>query len=163
MTTNISLLEWLNDAFEKPGGEPQSVHLDELDDWNPVKSSGTQYACEAYALLEEAARAVVMRPETNWNSIVLYLPLGMTKDIAFWDQLLWDRVAEKPEPPSLYVVRSSWTFDETSEEYRRPLAPPFHVNFAVETIFRSFRDGEAVEKDWEFCSGIYAIVRSEGA
>lgn len=85
----------------------------------------------------------------------MFLPLSTSDDLTLWSDTLWNILGDKPEPPSLYLLRTSVLFEEHDEAYQRTVSLPDLRNHEVHAIYRCFRSEEHRQQGWEFTMGVY--------
>lgn len=137
----------------------ESIHLNRIDDGRCKELAGLDLVCYIQEIL--VAIVLQLRKNTFGHEVrhaVAFLPVGVTDDIRRWTPQIWESLDCTDEPPSLYLIRDQQIFNDDCEEYRRPILLPTGEYGALQAVFRSFRDQEAIENSWEFTAGIYVIA-----
>ncbi|QND64162.1 hypothetical protein HB777_09735 [Mesorhizobium loti] len=160
MTKKNTIYSWLDRAISNRDGKEKSAHLTDFLEYTPRLLVGVDFAKYVYDIVETPDIYLRESDEKDVNIfIVVYIPIGASNEINLFSQDIWQKLRPMKEPPSLYVFKSEIFFDENMEEYRRPISIPFQCDPSDCALFRSFRDMEAIAKEWEFTTGIYLIKK----
>lgn len=148
---------WINKFIEGPN-EFVSIHIDEID----VNFDGRLNGQGLLFYLNSFMQSIVLElkeiPDPcGLKYAVIYVPLESGGELLIWRPECLLQLGSVFESPCLYLIRNNEIFDDSSEEYRRPLSILSLRGGGFRTIFRSFRNQEAIDNDWEFTSGIYII------
>lgn len=160
MKKRESIDEFVRCAAENVQSAIHTRHLDELDIGEEL------LRCRGAEMVQACCKSVEDVCERTSQTaaygalIIAYIPLADTPSLNEWEGEDWSEVQAGAEPPSLYSVRGSDLFGLDSEEYRRPVSPPFVINNSVIVLLRCWRSRQARDFDWEFSNGIYLIKDS---
>jgi hypothetical protein len=157
MTDFVKLDGWLINVSQS-ANQFDSLHFDEFFESSLIEGRALVNCAEK--ILNYTLTAI--RNFAKGHGVrfaVVYLPIGNTENVEFWNPDILARLNSVGEPPALYLLRSDHVFDEQSEEYRMPISLLFNSADVDLVMFRSFRNQEAIRNSWEFTSGIYMIAK----
>jgi hypothetical protein len=118
-----------------------------------------KYAC---SILQETKKVLLQGPNfSDQFKPLVYIPLGISENIKFWDDSLWNIVGDDFEPPSLYINRNREIMGLYVEEYKCPVDLPFECEYPIQPIYRCFRYYKYLDFDWEFSIGIYMYIKGD--
>ena len=155
MMKSVSMMQILID-IEKNSGGVSSYHFDEISEIKFKSISSANIISTSIDVLRSARDISEERSvKSLWLSV--YIPTGMSSEIERWSPEKINSIKLQSEPPSLHASSLHSLFDDSAEEYQRPIivSGQAALDFGMKCLFRSFRDAISMENEWEFSNGIY--------
>lgn len=157
MNNMQNIKKWIN-KFIEGSSEFDSIHIDEIDIDFDRRLNGQSLLFYLNNFMQSIVSGLKEIPDScGLKYAVIYVPLESGGELLIWRPECLLQLGSVFESPCLYLIRSNEIFDDSSEEYRRPLSILSLRGGGFRTIFRSFRNQEAIDNDWEFTNGIYII------
>lgn len=156
------VIDWVEDAVQRSMQDGfVSIGVDELDTDCVLTARGIELARGSITVLRAAVDAIASFPsKSSIRHVVMFLPIGFSESLRFWDTKLWHLVNADDQMPTLYLMENEQIFPDLEEEYRCPVDIPSELGAGLIGVYRSFRSELGMNNRWEFLSGLYLIKSS---
>lgn len=160
MRQRLKFPNWIDD-LSGDARAIRSIHLDQLCEYDPDGLKGKALAEYMVDLIDDFSEYVKYNKifKKNETHIVIFIPLICTDELLLWNDRIYNEIGNDEEPASVYIYYGEDIFGNDLEEYRKPIDGSFKGRDGLLIIFRSFRDRNAIDNQWEFTNGIYLVKK----